>query len=135
MITELGGFQEAAKLLTELSGQRWSRQRVEQMANRRNANGFPRMHTYIINGYTRELFNLQQVRDWYAFVEAAEVLTIISDKQYKPSEVYQLWRQKDATNFPQRVKRRDRLLFDQFTVAEWYRINIQDKDAGKQQAP
>jgi hypothetical protein len=128
MQTKLGNFQAAAKELTDVSGTVWSRQRVERMFKRRLANGFPGLRDYEINGRNHEYFLLKEVRDWYSIAEAADILTNISGRLYKPAEIYRLWKNRTVTKFPQR-KLRGRPLFDPTEVCDWYRTHVQD-DAG-----
>ena len=62
---QLGGFQEAASVLSALSGRTYSRQGVQQMWKRREFNGFPDRGSWSINGKVRELFDLDEVEAWY----------------------------------------------------------------------
>jgi hypothetical protein len=62
---ELGGFQAAANLLTDLSGREWSRQSVQQLYKRRKINRFPPMVSYSINGKIHKYFPLRNVSAWY----------------------------------------------------------------------
>jgi hypothetical protein len=67
MTIPLGGFQQAATTLTEVSGKHYSRQAVQGLWKRRNQsnNGFPNLHHYVINGKDKYYFNLQEVINWY----------------------------------------------------------------------
>jgi hypothetical protein len=64
-MTELGGFQTAADVLSDISGRRWSRQAVQQLYVRRKTNRFPQMYEYSINGKPRKYFRIKNIRDWY----------------------------------------------------------------------
>lgn len=64
-LTELGGFQAAAELLTDLSGRNYSRQGVQQLYKRRAVNHFPALAAYQINGKMHMYFNLRRVKSWY----------------------------------------------------------------------
>lgn len=97
------------------------------MFRRRLANGFPGLVTFEINGHDHEYFVLKEVRDWYCIAEAAETLTQVSGRVYKPAEVFHLWKQTKVTHFPHR-KLRGRAVFDLHEVIEWYRVYVQDKD-------
>lgn len=129
MKTRYGNFQAAAEELTRISGTKWSRQRVDRLFRYRLANGFPGLETVEINGHDHEYFVLKEVRDWYCTAEAAECLSSISGRKYKPSEVYHLWKSRRVTHFPDK-KLRGRVVFDLHEVCEWYRVYIQDKNAG-----
>jgi len=61
----LGGFQEAADLLSRLSQRKYSRQSVHQLWKRRSYNAFPDRKTYLINGYTKHYFDIAEVESWY----------------------------------------------------------------------
>lgn len=67
MTIPLGGFQQAATTLTEVSGKTYSRQAVQGLHKRRHQskNGFPELHHYVINGKEKYYFNLQEVINWY----------------------------------------------------------------------
>ena len=65
MATELGGFQTAADVLTQISGRHWSRQAVQQLYIRRKVNGFPQMYSYSINGTVKKFFRIRNVETWY----------------------------------------------------------------------
>jgi hypothetical protein len=64
-MTELGGFQTAADVLTQISGRPWSRQAVQQLYLRRKVNGFPSMYNYSINGKVKKFFRIRNVETWY----------------------------------------------------------------------
>lgn len=64
-MTELGGFQTVADVLTEITGRKWSRQSVQQLYLRRKTNKFPSMYEYSINGNVRKYFRIKNIYDWY----------------------------------------------------------------------
>jgi len=119
-VKNLGGFQEAAALLTRLSGRNYTRQGVQQLWKRRDVNGFPDRQSWNINHRTKLLFDLDDIADWYAFPEAAAVLTAVADKQHDSSDVYHLWANRTVTQFPDRTPGgRHGFALDE--VAEWQR--------------
>lgn len=123
-MTRLGGYQEAAEILSGLSGKKYSRQGVQQMFARRASNGFPDRHTYVINGRIKQLFRLQDVEDWFAFPEASAILTRLSGKIWVPSDVWKAWKDRDITGFPDRRQVSQdwvRLAFDEREITEWLR--------------
>jgi hypothetical protein len=63
----LGGYQEAARKLAEISGRSYSRQAVQGLWERRirSGNGFPELHVVHINGHEHEYFDLDEVACWY----------------------------------------------------------------------
>lgn len=65
----LGGFQEAADQLSVLSKHSYSRQAVHQLWKRRSVNGFPDRKTYLINGYTKLYFNMEDINQWFSEVQ------------------------------------------------------------------
>jgi hypothetical protein len=67
MAIRLGGFQEVATLLTNLSGRSYSRQAVQGLWQRRlkSQSHFPDMHDYVINGTPKKYFNLAEIQKWY----------------------------------------------------------------------
>lgn len=121
--TQLGGYQEAAQILSRISGRNWSRQGVQRMHQRREANGFPDRKTYEINGKPKELFQISDVLDWYAFSEAAGWATDESGKLWVPSDIWKLWRDREETEFPDRAIREEfrRKAFDEDDVRNWVR--------------
>jgi hypothetical protein len=62
---QLGGFQEAADLISTLSHQQYSRQGVHQLWKRRDRNGFPERKIITINGYPKRYFDLAEVKEWW----------------------------------------------------------------------
>lgn len=114
----LGGFQEAAALLTRLSGRNYTRQGVQQLWKRRAVNGFPDRDAWNINHKDKLYFDLEDIAEWYAFPEAASVLTAAADKQHDSSDVYALWSTRHLTGFPERGPDGR---FDLDEVAEWQR--------------
>ena len=123
---ELGGFQQAAETLTSLAGRSYSRQGIQQFYERRDVNGFPERKPWTINGHTRELLDMQEVADWYAFVEAALVLRALAGRTYNSSDVYRLWRGRKRNGFPDRKRGENRLAFNLDEIAEWYREERED---------
>lgn len=100
----LGGFTEAAGVLSALSGFPWSRQRVQQFWKRQqegDVNGFPDFHDCMINGHRRYLFDMADIADWYGYVEAANHIASLTGKLWMPSQVYRLHQQKQG--FPRRM--------------------------------
>lgn len=119
-VKNLGGFQEAADLLARLSGRNYTRQGVQQLWKRRDVNGFPDRLSWNINHRAKLYFDMDQIAEWYAFPEAAAVLTAVADKQHDSSDVYILWRNRGMTRFPERTHG-GRQGFDLDEVAEWQR--------------
>lgn len=119
MKTEYGGFQEAAKTLSELSGKTYSRQSVEQFHKNRDVNGFPDRHEISINGHDRTVFDLQEVKDFYSIIEAAELFTELSGKLWRPSDVYKLY-----DILPKYVVRDGRLTWNRNELIGCYERNI-----------
>ena len=117
-IRTLGGFQEAAALLTRLSGRNYTRQGVQQLWKRRHSNGFPERAAWNINHREKLLFDLDDITRWYAFPEAAAVLTAAAGKHHDSSDVYHLWSNRTVTGFPER-NTDGRFNLDE--VAEWQR--------------
>lgn len=122
-ITQLGGFQEAAEVLTALAGKPWSRQGVQQMWKRRGSNGFPERRTYAINGQIKEFFEIQDILDWFAFVEAAQILTQVSGKLWTPSMAWKSWNDREYKDFPDRKLTGGafiRQAFDKRELEKWW---------------
>lgn len=63
----LGGFQQAARELTRISGKNYSRQAVQGLWGRRlkTNSGFPELHTHTINGKEKHYFDLDEITHWY----------------------------------------------------------------------
>lgn len=61
----LGGFQEAADYLSVLAKRPYSRQSVHQLWKRRNVNEFPDRKEYLINGYIKLYFDMEEIKNWY----------------------------------------------------------------------
>jgi hypothetical protein len=64
VVLHLGGYAEAARVLTEQTGRPITRQAVQQMWKRRTLNHFPDRRPYNINGHIRLLFNMAEVVEW-----------------------------------------------------------------------
>jgi hypothetical protein len=64
-VLHLGGFQETADFLSVLSRKKYSRQAVHQLWKRRITNGFPDRKNYLINGYYKLYFDMEEIREWY----------------------------------------------------------------------
>lgn len=62
---KLGGFQEAADLISTLSHKSYSRQGVHQLWKRRDYNGFPERKELSINGFHKKYFDLEEVKEWW----------------------------------------------------------------------
>lgn len=62
---ELGGFQQTADMLRNMTGKPWSRQGVYSLWKRRQYNGFPELTMYSINGKVHMYFHLRKVQRWY----------------------------------------------------------------------
>lgn len=99
---QLGGFQEAATVLSHLTGRQYARQGIQQMWKRRAVNGFPDRKRPVINGHTRLLLDMQEVADWYAFAEAAALLSRLSGRLHTTPEIYRLWKTGNKSGFPSR---------------------------------
>lgn len=130
-IKQLGGFQEAAEILTAIAGKPYSRQGIQQMWKRREANGFPDRHAYAINGKLRELLDIQEVADWYAFAEAARILSAYSGRLVNPAEVHRLWNGRTVNKFPDRVIIRGeipRLGFTAASLRAWFQGSRPDEE-------
>jgi hypothetical protein len=65
MMLHLGGFQETADYLSVLTRRSYSRQAVHQLWKRRSVNGFPDRKQYLINGYTKQYFDMEDIHKWY----------------------------------------------------------------------
>lgn len=100
VVGRLGGFQDAANALSALAGHVYTRQGVHQLWKRRESNGFPDQQEWLINGFTRHYLDLDEVTDWYAFPEAAALLTRLARILYNSADVYQLWLNREETLFP-----------------------------------
>ena len=135
----LGGFQQAAQTLTHIAGRTFTRQGIQQFWRRGDVNGFPEREARSINGHVRLLLDMQELADWYAFVEAAAVLSSVAGKLYNSADVYALWINRNVTGFPDKrriavidwpepdmgpIRRR---AFNLDAVAQWYRTRITDE--------
>ncbi len=65
-VQRLGGFSEAARALTVMTGKSRSRQGVYKTWLRRGVNGFPEQHEYEINGKIKNFFDIAEVLAWQA---------------------------------------------------------------------
>lgn len=124
MKTEYGGYEEAAKTLTELAGKKYSRQSVEQFYKNRLVNGFPNLREISINGHDRSVFDMQDVKDFYSLIEAAEVFSELSGKLWRPSEVFKLYSQQYENLFPRYVVKDGRLTWNRNDLVGWYERNV-----------